>query len=64
MTDITLSVPLGIVKNVYLNVGSYTFSIELVVMDMLHDPLCPIIFGRTFLNYVIAKTDCKEDILS
>jgi hypothetical protein len=55
-----LSVPLRVVKKVFLNVGRYIFSIELVVIDMPHDPRRPIIFGRTFLNYVNAKIDCKE----
>jgi hypothetical protein len=37
--------------------------IELVVIDMLHDNVCPIIFGRTFLNQVNAKIDCKEETI-
>jgi hypothetical protein len=51
---------MGVVKNVYLNVCPHTFPIELVVTHRPHDPFCPIIFWRTFLNVVEAVTDCKR----
>jgi hypothetical protein len=64
MADRTLSLPLVIVKNVYLNVGPYTFVIELVVIDMPPDPLCPNIFGRTLLNHLNAQIDSKDETIS
>lgn len=33
-------------------------------MDMPHDPLCPIIFGRTFLNCINVNIHCKEETIS
>jgi hypothetical protein len=48
MADMNLSIPLEKVKNVYWNVAPYTFPIELVVIDMPHDPLCPISLEEHF----------------
>ena len=64
LADRTLRIPIGIVKNVYLHVGPHAFPIELVVMDMPHDPFCPIIFGRTFLNSAGVIIDCKQETIS
>jgi hypothetical protein len=55
----TLRIPIGIVKNVYLHVGPHIIHTELVVMDMPHEPSCPIIFRRIFLNAAGANINCK-----
>jgi hypothetical protein len=50
LADRTLRIPMVILKNIYIYVGPHMFPIDFVVVDMPRNSLCPIIFGRTFLN--------------
>ena len=37
---------------------------DFLVLASPQDDLCPIIFGRSFLNMVNAKIDCTKEIVS
>jgi hypothetical protein len=64
LADKTLRIPMGIVKNASIHVGSHIFPIDFVVVDMPIDDNCPIIFGRTFLNTAGAIIDLKEESIT
>ena len=64
LADKTLRIPMGIVKNASIHVGSHIFPIDFVVVDMPIDDNCPIIFGRTFLNTAGAIIDLKEETIT
>ena len=64
LADKTLRVPMGIIRNVPIVIGPYTYPIDFVVIDMPIDSHCPIIFGRTFLNTAGANIDCRKETIS
>ena len=64
LADKTLRVPMGVIKNVPITIGPYTYPIDFVVIDMPIDSHCPIIFGRTFLNTAGANIDCRKETIS
>ena len=55
---------MGIIRNVPIVIGPYTYPIDFVVIDMPIDSHCPIIFGRTFLNTAGANIDCRKETIS
>jgi hypothetical protein len=60
----TLRVPMGIIRNVPIVIGPYTYHIDFVVIDMPIDSHCPIIFGRTFINTEGVNIDCRKETIS
>lgn len=64
LADKTLRVPMGVIKDVPITIGPYTYPIDFVVIDMPIDSHCPIIFGRTFLNTAGANIDCRKETIS
>jgi hypothetical protein len=64
LADKTLRVPMGVIKDVPITIGPYTYPIDFVVIDMPIDSHCPIIFVRTFLNTAGANIDCRKDTIS
>jgi hypothetical protein len=64
LAEKTLRDPMGIIINVIIIIGPYTYPIDLVVMDMPIDSHCPIIFGRTFLSTIGANIDCRKETIS
>jgi hypothetical protein len=62
LDDKTLKIPFGIIKNVSIYIGPYEFPIDLVIVDMPSDNKCPIIFGRSFLNTIGTKIDCRHEL--
>nr|GEX72343.1 reverse transcriptase domain-containing protein [Tanacetum cinerariifolium] len=57
--------PAGIAKDVFVQVGKFTFSVDLVVVDYDVDPRVPLILGRPFLRTARALVDVhgEEHIL-
>ena len=64
LLDQTLRVPMGLIKNVPITIGPYTYQIDFVFIDMPIDYPCPIIFGRTFLNTAGANIDSRKETIS
>jgi hypothetical protein len=61
LAEKTLRSPFGIINNVSIYIGPYEFPIDLVIVDMPSDNKCPIIFGRSFLNTIGTKIDCRQE---
>ncbi|GJZ10248.1 reverse transcriptase domain-containing protein [Tanacetum coccineum] len=49
--------PKGIVRDVFVPVGKFTFPADFVIVDYESDPLVPLIFGRPFLQTARALID-------
>jgi hypothetical protein len=61
LVDKSLRIPMGQVKNASICVGAHMLPIDFIVVDMLTDYSCPIIFGRTFLSIAEAIINFKEE---
>jgi hypothetical protein len=64
LADKTLRVPMGVIRDVRISIGPYTYTIEFVVVDMPTNSYCPIIFGRTFLNTTGQTLIARRQLLS
>ncbi|GJY33620.1 reverse transcriptase domain-containing protein [Tanacetum coccineum] len=53
----TVAYPVGIAKDVFVQVGKFTFPADFVVVDYEVDPRVPIILGRPFLRTAHALVD-------
>ena len=56
--------PIGIVIYFEVLCGKIKYHIDFLVLGSPQDDLCPIIFGRPFLNTVNAKIDCEKETVS
>ena len=52
--------PVGIARDVEVLCGKTKYPTDFLVLGAPPDDLCPIIFGRPFLNIVNAKIDCQK----
>src|SRR5215216_7131245 len=52
--------PIGIVRDVEVLCGKTKYPTDFLVLGSPQDDLCPIIFGRPFLNTVNATIDCNK----
>ncbi|GJU07862.1 MAK10-like protein [Tanacetum coccineum] len=57
----TKSYPIGILKNVEINVGKLKLFEDFHVVDMEREPTCPLLVGRGFLATANAIIDCKRE---
>ena len=60
----TLRRPYGMVFDVYVILGTFTYQVDFVVMQIPEDDFYPIIFGRPLLNTTGPSSDCKREIVS
>ncbi|GKC12014.1 reverse transcriptase domain-containing protein [Tanacetum coccineum] len=60
----TVAYPAGIVEDVFVQVGKFTFPADFVVFDYDVDPRVPIILGRPFLRMAHALVDIHEEELT
>ena len=51
---------IGIVRDVEVLCGKIKYPTDFLVLASPKDDLCPIIFGKPFLNTVNAKIDCEK----
>ncbi|GJW87290.1 MAK10-like protein [Tanacetum coccineum] len=61
LADETKSYPIGIVKNVEVNVGKLKLFEDFHVVDMEREPTYPLLVGRGFLAIVNAIIYCKRE---
>src|SRR4051812_21670625 len=59
-----LRIPTGVVEDGTVIIGNKKFRIDFVVVDMLADTLCRIIFGRNFLSDIGTTVDFKNEVVS
>ena len=64
MADGTPKRPYGMVSDIYVILGTFTYQVDFVVMEIPEDDFCPIIFGRPFVKTVGASIDCKRGVFS
>ncbi|GJS72287.1 putative reverse transcriptase domain-containing protein [Tanacetum coccineum] len=57
LADRTVKYPKGIVENVLVGIGKFTFPIDFIILDMPEDVNVPLILGRPFLSTARAKID-------
>nr|GEW15713.1 reverse transcriptase domain-containing protein [Tanacetum cinerariifolium] len=50
LVDRLISHPVGVAEDVYVKVGTFHFSVDLVVVDFDADPRVPLTLGRSFLK--------------
>nr|GEV53580.1 reverse transcriptase domain-containing protein [Tanacetum cinerariifolium] len=50
LTDCSISYPFGVAKDVFVNVGTFHFPTDFVVVDFDADPRVPLILRRSFLK--------------
>ncbi|GKE00783.1 reverse transcriptase domain-containing protein [Tanacetum coccineum] len=50
LADISFQYPVGIVENMLVEVGKFTFPADFVILEMEEDSKVPLILGRTFLH--------------
>ncbi|GJY56412.1 putative ribonuclease H-like domain-containing protein [Tanacetum coccineum] len=51
----TVKYPKGVVENILVGIGKFTFPVELIILDMPEDIKVPLILGRPFLSTAHAK---------
>ncbi|GKF74322.1 putative reverse transcriptase domain-containing protein, partial [Tanacetum coccineum] len=57
LADRTVKYPKGIVENVLVRIGKFTFPLDFIILDMPEDIKVPLILGRPFLSIGRAKID-------
>ncbi|GJS86627.1 reverse transcriptase domain-containing protein [Tanacetum coccineum] len=61
LADRTISTPTGIVKDVFVKVGTFLFPADFVVVDYIADSWVPLILGRPFLRTARALIDVHNE---
>nr|GEV30312.1 hypothetical protein [Tanacetum cinerariifolium] len=64
LADHSISHPVGVVKDVFIKVGTFHFPADFVVVDFDADPRVPLILGRSFLKTERALIDVFEGELT
>nr|GEY44603.1 reverse transcriptase domain-containing protein [Tanacetum cinerariifolium] len=59
----SIAYPAGIAKDVFVQVGKFTFPVDFIVVDYDVDPRVPLILGRPFLRTARALVDVHEEEL-
>ncbi|GKB07353.1 hypothetical protein Tco_0835637 [Tanacetum coccineum] len=57
LVDRTVKYPKGIVENVLVGIGKFTFPVDFIILDMPEDIKVPLILGRPFFSTALAKID-------
>ena len=55
--------PVGIVRDVEVLCGKVKYPADFLTLGSPQDDLCPVIFGRPFLNIVNARIDCQKQTM-
>nr|GFB18765.1 reverse transcriptase domain-containing protein [Tanacetum cinerariifolium] len=50
LADRSISCPVGVAEDVFVKVGTFHFSVDLIIVDSDADPRIPLILGRSFLK--------------
>ncbi|GKC07988.1 reverse transcriptase domain-containing protein [Tanacetum coccineum] len=60
LADHSITKPIGIAEDVFINVGKFQFLADFVVVDFEPDPRVPLVLGRCFLKTSHALRDVYE----
>nr|GEV43833.1 reverse transcriptase domain-containing protein [Tanacetum cinerariifolium] len=64
LADISFQYPGGIAKNMLVEVGKFTFSVDFIILEMEEDHKVPLILGRPFLHTADAVIRVKHKQLN
>ncbi|GJV96443.1 reverse transcriptase domain-containing protein [Tanacetum coccineum] len=64
LADISFQYPVGIAKNMLVEVGKFTFPADFVILEMEEDSKVPLILGRPFLHNADAVIRVKQKQLN
>ncbi|GJV02405.1 reverse transcriptase domain-containing protein [Tanacetum coccineum] len=64
LADRSFQYPVGIAKNMLVEVGKFTFPADFVILEMEEDSKVPLILGRTFLRTTDAVIRVKQKQLN
>jgi hypothetical protein len=64
LADRSFQYPVGIAKNMLVEVGIFTFPVDLVILEMEEDSKVPLILGRPFLHTSDAMIQVKQKQLN
>nr|GEW56312.1 reverse transcriptase domain-containing protein [Tanacetum cinerariifolium] len=64
LADQSFQHPIGIAKNMRIEVGKFTFPVDFVILEMEEDSKVPLIFGRPFLHTTDAVIQVKHKQLN
>ncbi|GKC84364.1 reverse transcriptase domain-containing protein, partial [Tanacetum coccineum] len=64
LTDRSFQYPIGIVENMLVEVGKFTFPADFIILKMEEDSKVPIILGRPFLHTTDAVIQVKQKQLN
>ncbi|GJY87228.1 reverse transcriptase domain-containing protein [Tanacetum coccineum] len=64
LADRSFQYPIGIAKNMLVEVGKFTFLVDFVILEMEEDSKVPLILGRPFLHTVDAVIRVKQKQLN
>jgi len=60
LVDRSLKYPHGVVENVMMKVGGFTFPMNFVIMEMEEDTEVPLILGRPFMKIAMVIIDVDD----
>ncbi|GJV40841.1 reverse transcriptase domain-containing protein [Tanacetum coccineum] len=61
LADRSFQYPVGIVENMLVKVGKFTFLADFVILEMKEDSKVPLILGRPFLHTADAVIQVKQN---
>ncbi|GJV95995.1 reverse transcriptase domain-containing protein [Tanacetum coccineum] len=64
LTDISFQFPVGIARNMLVEVGKFTFLADFVILEMEEDSKVPLILGRPFLHTADAVIRVRQKQLN
>ncbi|GJS85317.1 reverse transcriptase domain-containing protein [Tanacetum coccineum] len=64
LADISFQYPVGIVENMLVEVGKFTFLVDFVILEIEEDSKAPLILGRPFLHTADAVIQVKQKQLN
>nr|GEV24222.1 reverse transcriptase domain-containing protein [Tanacetum cinerariifolium] len=64
LTNRSFQYPVGITKNMLVEVGKFTFPVDFVILETEEDSKVPLILGRPFLHTADATKEAKSSIPS
>ncbi|GKD49997.1 reverse transcriptase domain-containing protein, partial [Tanacetum coccineum] len=64
LADRSFQYPVGIAKNMLVEIGKFTFLVDFIILEMEEDSKAPLIIGRPFLHTVDAIIQVKQKQLN
>ena len=56
--------PEGVIRNIYVFIGSLMYPLDFHIVDTPRDSFCPILSGRPFVSITKVRIDDKKETIS